>query len=203
MRNPRTWILLTVVALLGSGCDGSDATPGYSAYEEYRQVESQEIPGTWGSRLEPLPEDYDPKLSPEEVLDRYAADSPRGAIILDLARYRDTLTYVIDHTPSPPADTPAWVFLTRGLCFNSEKGALVASARRPDSYGAQRCSLANISVLAVDADTGALISTARGFDESLEWSPARAGNPSNPGAGTATPVVSGTPVVGGAPQPTP
>lgn len=194
MKNPRAWILLTgVAASFVAGCGGSDGTPGYAAYEEYRQVRTQEIPGTWGTHLEPLPDDYDPDLSPREVLDRFARDSPRGAIVLDLARYRDTLTYVIDHTPSPPADAPAWVFMTRGLCFNSEKGALVASARRPDSYDGQRCSLANISILAVDADTGDLIATARGFDDSLEWVAARAGNPTNPGAGEGTSVVSGTP----------
>lgn len=203
MWRTRSPILLLAVALLLSGCSRADDSPGYEAYAEYRQVSVQEIPGTWGTYLEALPSDYDPKLSPAEVLDRFASDTPRGAIVLDLARYRDTLTYVIDETPSPPADAPAWVFLTRGLCFNSEKGALVASARRPDSYQGKRCSLANISVLAVNADTGALISTARGFDDSLEWVPDRAGNPTNPGAGAQPPVVSGTPVMHGTPVSSP
>jgi hypothetical protein len=200
MERRAAWVVVLGVAVMVLGaCGRVDDSPGYEAYAAYRQVKTQEIPGTWGTRLEPLPANYDPKLSPSEVLDRFAGDTPRGAIVLDLAQYHEGLSYVVDRTVIPAKDAPAWVFLTRGVCFNSEKGALVASARRPDSYNPQRCSLANISILAIDADTGKLLATARGYDDTLDWKVARNGNPANPGAGDAVVKVSGTPVIKGSP----
>jgi hypothetical protein len=203
MRKSTACLLMLTAVLATAACDRVDRYPGYEAFAPFRQSSQQEIPGTWGTRLEPLPSRYDPKLTPAEVLDRFAADTPRDMIVLDLARYRDTLGYVIDQTPLPPTDSPAWVLLTRGACFNSEKGALVASSRRPDSYNPTRCSLANISILAINADTGALLATARGYDDTLEWTPERQGNPTNPAVGSVTPVASVTPVVSGTPVATP
>lgn len=199
MRKASAWVAALVLAV-APACGGSDRSPGYVAYEAYRQTASQEIPGTWGTHLDPLPDDYDPKLTPSQVLDRFARNTPRGAIILDLADVRQSVVYVVGGTPQPALGGPAWVFLTRGVCFNSEKGALVASSRRPDNYPVQRCSLANISVLAVNADTGKLILTARGYDDTLEWSPARAGNPMNPGTSPSEPAISQTPSVPAAPS---
>ena len=172
----RIALVLALFVATVSGC--SSEPPRYS---DFRETKTEQIPGTWGLIMAPPEEGWNPGLSPSQVLDRFATDETRGDIMLTLAQVSSNLTYVDDGTPHPVASEPAWVFLTRGVCFSSEKGALVASARRPESYNAQRCSLKNISVLAVDADTGAYITTERGFDPSLEWAPARQGNPTNPG----------------------
>lgn len=183
MRTLRALLIVVVVGGLLAACGHEP-----QLYSAYRESKTEEIPGTWGLMLSPPDEGWNPTLSPAQVLDRFAADTPRGSIMLTLANVSSSLTYVDRGTPSPVVSEPAWVFMSRGVCFSSEKGALVASARRPDSYNAQRCSLKNISVMAVDADDGSFITTERGYDASLEWMPARQGSPVLPGTqGTPSP----------------
>lgn len=187
-RIPAALALFLVLVLSAGACNEEP-----QLYTEYRETKGEQIPGTWGLMMSPPDEGWNPELSPTEVLDRFAADTPRDNIMLTLAEVSSELTYVSDGTPHPVVSEPAWVFLSRGVCFSSEKGALVASARRPDSYNAERCSMKNISVLAVHADTGEYITTERAFDETERWVPARAGDPVLPGA----------PPTGGSPQPRP
>ena len=179
MRN--AWIALAVVASALAACGGEP-----ERYTDYRETQTEEIPGSWGLIMSPPDDGYNPHLSPAQVLDRFSGDAPRGGIMLTLANLTSELTPVLKGTPLPVSGEPAWVLLSRGVCFSSEKGALVASARRPDSYNAERCSLKNISVLAVNADTGDFIASERAFDETLEWAPARAGHPTLPGTSSST-----------------
>src|SRR5512137_1928350 len=112
-------VLMMFVLLAGMAASAVACSSEPERYGAFRETRTQEIPGTWGLMLSPPAEGYNPKLSPAYVLDRFAADTPREDIMLTLAELSSKITYVVDGTPHPVESEPAWVFMSRGICFNT------------------------------------------------------------------------------------
>ena len=136
------------------------------AYASLRLARSQELPGTFGASVDPRSRWFDPSITPSHAL-----EIVEGQAVPD--RAKEILGAV------PPAtlraaggrSTPAWVILTPGLCFASNKGDLVSSSRRNPS-SVSRCSERNMWVVMVDAESGRMLGSMSAYDATGSWSPA-------------------------------
>ena len=139
------------------------------AYASMRVTRSQELPGTFGGSVDPPSRWFHPSVTPERAL----------AIVQGQAvpaRAKEMLASI------PPAtlratggpSTPAWVIVTPGLCFSSNKGDLVSSSRRKPS-SVSRCSDRNMWVVMVNAESGKMIGSMSAYDTTGSWEPALAG----------------------------
>jgi hypothetical protein len=138
------------------------------AYASLRLARSQELPGTFGASVDPLSRWFHPSVTPSRAL----------AIVEGQAapdRAKEILAAV------PPAtlratggpSIPAWVIVTPGMCFASNKGDLVSSSRRSPS-SVSRCSERNLWVVMVNAESGKMIASMSAYDATGSWSPALA-----------------------------
>lgn len=166
-------LLGVVAAAIWMGAWIIDTPP---VYAEYRQTRTQIIPGTWEIVLQPLPAAYEPKISLERALQIGAGRTPRDQIMKSLAIVSSNVAYVVDGKETRFGPTPSWVLVARGLCYASDKGELVSSSRRGANYTPRRCTLNNVAVLALDADTGEYVLSGEGYDPSAAWRPANAAN---------------------------
>jgi hypothetical protein len=136
------------------------------AYASLRIARSEELPGTFGASVDPLSRWFDPAVTPSRAL----------AIVEGQAvpeRAKEMLAAVPPATlraTSGPS-TPAWVIVTPGLCFASNKGDLVSSSRR-DPSSVSRCSDRNMWVVMVNAESGRMIASMSAYDATGSWSPA-------------------------------
>jgi hypothetical protein len=166
MRKPLVAVL-AVVVVAAAGTAWFVLRP--AAYASLRLARSQELPGTFGASVDPLSRWFDPSVTPARAL-----AIVKGQAVP--ARAKEVLAAV------PPAtlraaggpSTPAWVILTPGLCFASNKGDLVSSSRR-DPSSVSRCSDRNMWVVMVNAESGKMIGSMSAYDATGSWSPALAG----------------------------
>ena len=139
------------------------------AYASLRLAHTQELPGTFGASVEPASRWFDPSITPARAL-----------AIVEGQAVPERATEVLAGVPpetlrrSTGPTTPAWIILTKGLCFASNKGDLVSSSRR-DPSTVPRCSDRNMWVVMVDATTGRMIGSLGAYDATGSWSPAVAG----------------------------
>lgn len=139
---------------------------------EFRQLHAQIVPGTWEIELLPLPVDYQPGIPLQRALQIGAGRTPRTDIMASLALLSNRVSYLVGGRTVTYPPTPAWVLVVRGLCYASDKGELVSSARRGANYTPRRCTPNNLSLLALDAGTGKFLLSAEGYDPTLTWVPA-------------------------------
>ncbi len=133
-------------------------------YGEYRQTAQEMVPGTLTLELQPSPEGFRPKITPEDAY-KIAWDEPlQGRVHRTLA--------VVNDTYSGADARPDWVFIARNQCYPSAKGDLVSPARS-GSVG-EACTDKNLAIVSVDAENGEPALSWVGFDDSESWSPANA-----------------------------
>jgi hypothetical protein len=148
--------LAVVLALVGCGRE--------DPYAAFRQARAEPIPGTFGWTLEP-PGDADAALSPQQAYRGIpgADREPEVFAILAIVGGEDG-----------SRTAPAWVFVTRHLCYFTAKGDLVSPGRSGDR---DPCTDDNLLVQAVDARTGELVRVISAFDFTHRWAPDREGDP--------------------------
>ncbi len=154
-------VVVAVAAALGAACGASRAPE--QPYAPLRQARVQEIPGTFGYELAPAgggEQAVDPSVAYRGLL---GAGAKRD-VTLTLADVRNDTEGVVWG--------PAWVYLTRDLCYFSAKGDFVSPSRSGNGDG---CTPANMLVQVVDAQTGKLVAAFDAYDATGFWSPARAG----------------------------
>jgi len=166
MRKLLVVVLVVVVVTGGSAAWFLLRSP---AYASMRVIRSQELPGTFGASVDPLSRWFDPSITPARALSIVQGQAvPARAETMLAAVPPATLRA----TAGP--STPAWVIVTRGLCFASNKGDLVSSSRRNPS-SVSRCSDRNMWVVMVNAESGRTIGSMSAYDATGSWSPALAG----------------------------
>jgi hypothetical protein len=152
-----------LVAMLGF-TGWSLLRPSVQRYGSLRQVREEKIPGTLTFFLTPAPADFAPVITPHraEQIGTTNEDQP-SQITLSLALVRDRLG---------TTQGPAWVVISRGVCFAAFKGELVAGARSPQE-DSPRCTDRNLWIEAVDATSGKELLTLNAYDISGTWRPTR------------------------------
>ena len=141
------------------------SAPTYAAFREMR---SQELPGSFGLTMAPVPGSFQPAISPARAV-RIASQGQTapGPVYVVLAEVSPAYLAVGSTVPGP-----AWIVIVRNLCFAGEKGELVSQTRQPAAQQ-KRCSMNNLWAQVIDASTGARVSVGHGFDASGgRWVPA-------------------------------
>ncbi len=145
------------------------STPTYAAFRETR---NQELPGSFGLTMAPVPGSFQPAISPARAV-RIASQGQTapGPVYVVLAEVSPAYLAVGSTVPGP-----AWIVIVRNLCFAGEKGELVSQTRQPAAQQ-KRCSMNNLWAQVIDASTGARVSVGHGFDASGgTWIPATTGS---------------------------
>lgn len=129
-----------------------------------RQARTEPIPGALGYTLEPV-EDFRPSIDPSRAyLGLVGANSERDV----------SVTLAIVHDERGATYGPAWVYITRDLCYFEAKGDFVSVSRAGVGDG---CAPSNLLVQMVDARGGEAIGVFSGYDAEGSWLPARLGDP--------------------------
>ena len=165
----KRWLVIVAAATLLAGAGAWFLFLRAPAYAAMRVTRTQEIPGTLGASIDPPPQGFDPAVSPQKAYEVAGGQAVR-------ARATEMLAAIPPATlRSTGGDAkPAWVLVTRSLCFASNKGDLVSSSRR-DPSTVTRCTDNNLWVVMVDARTGKLMASLGAYDTTGSWSPALAG----------------------------
>jgi hypothetical protein len=156
---------LAVLAIAVTGLAVSLATRhDDDPFAAFHQARPEPIPGTFGYEL--VPAAGTPSVAPDAVY-RHLLGADQN---LDVA-----LTYADVRNEGDGVNWgPAWVYLSRDLCYFSAKGDFVSPSRAGKTDG---CTKDNILVQVVDAQSGDLIATFDAFDVNGGWLPARTGDP--------------------------
>lgn len=176
MRRPRTALVAVVggVALAAAVAVGVLWTSGRpDPYAGLRQAATQEIPGTFGYTLSAVPSGFRPSIDPVRAYGQLLGSGADRHVALTLA----DVTNVTDGVHWGPA----WVYLTRDLCYFTAKGDFVSPAR---SGGTDGCTADNLLVQVVDARTGAFVAAFDAYDIGGDWLPQRQGGTVQAPAGT-------------------
>jgi hypothetical protein len=134
---------------------------GEDPYRGYRQATEQVIPGTFGYVLEPA-DGFEPATDPRSIYPELVGSDPDRRVTLTLA--------TVSNEGDGVAWGPAWVFLTRHLCYFSAKGDFISPSRGGAGDG---CSPDNMLVQVVDAKTGEFLAAFDAYDSIGGWSPSR------------------------------
>ncbi len=134
-------------------------------YAGFRQARDQEIPGTFGYVLS-APGDITPTIDPVSAYGTLLGSRSDRDVALTLATVRNDADGV--------RWGPAWVYLTRDLCYFSAKGDFVSPSRAGDDDG---CTADNLLVQVVDASSGDFVAAFDAYDPGKGWSPDRGGAP--------------------------
>jgi len=134
---------------------------GADPYAGLRQSRDEAIPGTFGYRLTP-PDDPVVSVDPEAAYDELMGARRKADVSLTLATVRND--------QDAASWGPAWVYITRDLCYFSAKGDFVSPSRGGDTDG---CTPDNLLVQIVDANTGEFVAAFDAYDPSRDWLPAR------------------------------
>jgi hypothetical protein len=134
---------------------------GEDPYRGYRQATEEEIPGTFGYLLEPAG-GFEPSIDPRSVYPELVGADPDRKVTLTLA--------TVSNEGDGVEWGPAWVFLTRHLCYFSAKGDFISPSRAGLDDG---CSPDNVLVQVVDARTGEFLAAFDAYDAVGGWSPSR------------------------------
>jgi hypothetical protein len=165
----RRWLFLGVAVAMAAAAAWMWWPERATAYASLRQSKQERVPGTLDVFLEPAPEDFTPVLSPAAAYRERAAAHDRHPVSMTLAVVRQG--FVEDGSLRRAA--PAWVVVSRDVCYFANKGDLISPARASDGRR-DGCTPKNLFFQVLDATTGKQLFTVAGFDPSGRWAPTRA-----------------------------
>jgi hypothetical protein len=155
--------LVRLVCVLASLSSIATSCSGEPAFARLRQRVQEEVPGTWGLRLEPPPGDLDPVIGPRRAVALAFRVEPEGEVF-------ETLALVPGSFVGSADEIVAWVVFARNVCFAQSKGDLVSSSRR-NPQDVERCSTNNLWVEMIDPMSGESLASLGAYDESGQWRP--------------------------------
>ncbi len=161
----RTWVLAGASLVVAAAALWVGLPRGAPLYAAWRQARPQEVPGTLGVVLEPMPPGLDPSVTPRQAYRAVVRTKPPGGVMETLA--------LVSSPYSRSADgVPAWVVIGRGVCDASSKGDVVSAGRSDPGAQGLPCTNHNLLMAVVDARTRKVLAVYRGYDPTGAWEPA-------------------------------
>jgi hypothetical protein len=168
----RRWLFLGVAVAMAAFAAWTWWPERAVAYASLRQSAQERVPGTLDMFLEAPPADFAPVLSPAAAFRERAAAHDRHPVTMTLAVVRQGFA----EDGSLRRTSPAWVVVSRDVCYFASKGDLISPARASDGRR-DGCTLKNLFFQVLDARTGSQLFSVSGFDPSGRWAPARGDPP--------------------------
>jgi hypothetical protein len=155
--------IIMAIAAMAVGAVGWLVWPASAdPFAALRQARDEPIPGALGYTLEPV-DDFRPSIDPSKAY--------LGLVGASSKRYV-SVTLAIVHDERGATYGPAWVYITRDLCYFEAKGDFVSVSRARIGDG---CAASNLLVQMVDAANGETLGVFPGFDVGGGWLPERLG----------------------------